>query len=133
MSENRYGTGDRMSELSASGARDDVRTQFLTREGLYRLMSLSEYTRPSRLPLNGPNNTPVRVSFVRTAAADPVAVGSATVADEKLCFNTGKELYIYNYNGIRKVRFVGGRHGKGSSNLDRLLPILRLPHNHYPI
>lgn len=87
-------------EFSSGGSRDEIRTQFITREGAYRLMTLSEYSRPTRMPLNGPNNTPVRVSFVKT-------LDHATASnDDRLCFNVGKELYVYPYNGIRKVRLV---------------------------
>ena len=83
------------------GFRDDsrdLRNQFITREGTYKLMTLSEYTRPSRMPPNGTSNTPVRVSFVRSTDRDTGNV------DDRICFNVGKELYVYPYNGIRKVR-----------------------------
>lgn len=30
------------------GQRDELKTQFMTREGLYKLMTLSEYSRPNR-------------------------------------------------------------------------------------
>ncbi len=49
-----------------TGTRDELKTQFMTREGLYKLMTLSEYSRPNRV---GYANTaanpgaPVRVSF----------------------------------------------------------------------
>ena len=33
------------------GQRDELKTQFMTREGLYKLMTLSEYSRPNRFVL----------------------------------------------------------------------------------
>jgi len=81
-----------------SGVADDVRTQFRTREGVYRLMKLSEYSRPTRSPPNGPNSTPFRIAFVSAPDAYNRRV------DDVLAFIVGKELYVYYYNGIRKVR-----------------------------
>ena len=63
----------------------DVKSQFMTREGLYKMMALSEYTRPNRVGYAAPGgggmggvgggatagaggsntNPPVRVSFAR--------------------------------------------------------------------
>ena len=47
------------------GQREELKTQFMTREGTYHLMALAEYTRPNRLgynnqPANG--SVPVKVS-----------------------------------------------------------------------
>ena len=36
------------SVLDSGGGRDELKTQFMTREGLYKLMTLSEYSRPNR-------------------------------------------------------------------------------------
>ena len=33
---------------ASMGQRDELKTQFMTREGLYKLMTLSEYSRPNR-------------------------------------------------------------------------------------
>ena len=48
-----------------SGQREELKTQFMTREGTYHLMTLAEYTRPNRVgynnqPANG--SVPVKVS-----------------------------------------------------------------------
>ena len=80
-----------------SNIADDVRTHFRTREGVYRLMKLSEYSRPTRSPPNGPNTTPFRIAFV--SAPDTYN----RRMDDLLAFIIGKELYVYYYNGIRKV------------------------------
>ncbi|GJQ76206.1 hypothetical protein Trydic_g1949 [Trypoxylus dichotomus] len=72
----------------------DVKTQFVTREGTYRLMTLSEYSRPNRVGYQPQGQTPpqVRVSLV-------------TLSDQgdKICFNHGRELYVYVYKGIKKA------------------------------
>lgn len=76
------------------GEPGDVKTQFVTREGTYRLMTLSEYSRPNRVGYQPQGQTPpqVRVSLV-------------TLPDrgEVICFNHGRELYVYVYKGIKKA------------------------------
>lgn len=75
---------------------NDVKTQFITREGTYRLMTLSEYSRPNRVGYtNSQGSSQVRVSFVTL----PDATGNG----DRLCFNYGKELYVYVYKGVKKV------------------------------
>lgn len=73
----------------------DIKTQFITREGLYRLMTLSEYSRPNRVgyqPCQGQAPPLVRVSLV-----------SVPDQGERICFNHGRELYVYVYKGIKKA------------------------------
>lgn len=44
---------------------DDLKTQFVTREGTYRLITLSEYSRPNRVGYQSNQNNPqVRVSLL---------------------------------------------------------------------
>uniref|UniRef100_A0A8C5K664 WD repeat-containing protein 20 n=1 Tax=Jaculus jaculus TaxID=51337 RepID=A0A8C5K664_JACJA len=62
-------------------------TQFTTREGLYKLLPHSEYSRPNRVPFNSQGSNPVRVSFV----------------SDRLCFDVGRELYFCIYQGVRKA------------------------------
>jgi len=76
---------------------DDIKTHFVTREGTYKLMTLSDCTRQNRIPFNGQMNNPVKVSFIRLI--DP----KDSTADDKICFNLAKELYVYQYRGIKKV------------------------------
>ena len=48
-----------------SGQREELKTQFMTREGTYHLMALAEYTRPNRVGYNNQPATgsvPVKVS-----------------------------------------------------------------------
>lgn len=141
--------------LDQSSKEDDLKTQFITREGTYRLMNLSEYSRPNRVGYTSNQNSPqVRVSLV-SMSSDAVAAGSsgaATQLDEsainghgpdnlqvnqissttpssstglehlangpggqhrlgggyapggdRICFNFGKELFVYPYRGMKKV------------------------------
>lgn len=84
------------------GGKEDLKTQFVTREGTYKLMTLSEYSRPNRVGYtNSQGSASVRVSFVTLPdPADPT--GSQGLGD-RMCFNFGKELYVYVYRGVKKV------------------------------
>ena len=78
------------------GGKDELKTQFITREGTYRLMTLSEYSRPNRVGYtNTQGSAAVRVSFV--TLPDPSGNG------DRICFNFGRELYVYVYKGVKKV------------------------------
>lgn len=78
------------------GGKDELKTQFVTREGTYKLMTLSEYSRPNRVGYsNMQANTSVRVSFV--TLPDPTGNG------DRICFNVGRELYVFIYKGVKKV------------------------------
>lgn len=80
-----------------SGGKEELKTQFVTREGIYRLITLSEYSRPNRVAYtNIQGSTSVRVSFV--TLPDPSGNG------DRICFNIGRELYIFIYKGVKKVR-----------------------------
>jgi len=79
--------------------RDELKTQFMTREGTYHLMTLAEYTRPNRVGYANQaanNNAPVKVSFV--TAGDGGDNGG-----EKIAFNYGRELFVYPYKGVSKA------------------------------
>lgn len=84
-----------MAAQSEGGGKDDIKTQFATREGTYRLMHLSEYSRPTRAAYNGQANAPVKVSFIN--------VNDASGSPDRICFNVGRELYFYVYKGVRKA------------------------------
>ncbi|XP_050318778.1 WD repeat-containing protein 20 isoform X1 [Bactrocera neohumeralis] len=52
--------------------KDDLKTQFVTREGTYRLLTLSEYSRPNRVGYNTNQSSPqVRVSIVSLPNNNP--------------------------------------------------------------
>ncbi|XP_059050807.1 WD repeat-containing protein 20-like [Achroia grisella] len=89
-----------------SGGKDDVKTQFVTREGTYRLMTLSEYSRPNRVGYtSGSGSSHVRVSLVSLppgpGGGAPGSDGQGS--DDRICFNHGKELYVYVYRGVKKA------------------------------
>lgn len=149
--------------------KDDLKTQFMTREGTYRLITLSEYSRPNRVGYQSNQNNPqVRVSLITLPATDAVAnaatpsiatavTATATAAatsnstaenakylphqsssttttanaaislngsadapllhttqlsqqqqgvSDRICFNFGKELYVYSYRGVKKVSLL---------------------------
>ena len=82
------------------GPKDELKTQFMTREGTYQLMTLAEYSRPNRVGYaNAAANTsaPVKVSFFPSGAASPGAPGPE--GGEKIAFNYGRELFVYPYKG----------------------------------
>ncbi|CAB3398146.1 unnamed protein product [Caenorhabditis bovis] len=60
--------------------REELKTTFETREGVYRVMTLAEYSRP-RGPQQDSPSTP------------------DDYWSDKLCFNIGRELYVYHYRG----------------------------------
>ncbi|XP_005102777.1 WD repeat-containing protein 20 [Aplysia californica] len=84
-----------MAAQSEGGGKDEIKTHFVTREGSYKLMHHSEYSKPSRVAFNGQTNTPVKLSFVE--------VNDGTASPDRLCFNVGRELYVYVYKGVRKA------------------------------
>uniref|UniRef100_A0A8C7FF48 WD repeat-containing protein 20 n=1 Tax=Oncorhynchus kisutch TaxID=8019 RepID=A0A8C7FF48_ONCKI len=74
---------------------NEIKTQFNTREGVYKLLTHSEYSRPNRVPFNSQGSNPVKVSFVN--------VNDQSGNGDRICFNVGRELYFYIYKGVRKV------------------------------
>ncbi|XP_024936925.1 uncharacterized protein LOC107274705 isoform X7 [Cephus cinctus] len=83
------------------GGKEDLKTQFVTREGTYKLMTLSEYSRPNRVGYtNSQGSTSVRVSFV--TLPDPADPTGTQGLGDRMCFNFGKELYVYVYRGVKK-------------------------------
>ena len=86
------------------GGKEDLKTQFVTREGTYKLMTLSEYSRPNRVGYTNNQSSSVRVSFVTIPA--PVDTLETQSSEDRMCFNFGKELYVYAYRGVKKVIFL---------------------------
>ena len=77
---------------------NEIKTQFTTREGVYKLLTHSEYSRPNRVPFNSQGSNPVKVSFVN--------VNDQSGNGDRICFNVGRELYFYIYKGVRKVNSI---------------------------
>ncbi|XP_065131164.1 WD repeat-containing protein 20 isoform X3 [Paramisgurnus dabryanus] len=89
-----------MSKMAAEGGgkeMNEIKSQFSTREGAYKLLTHSEYSRPNRVPFNSQGSNPVRVSFVN--------VNDQSGNGDRICFNVGRELYFYIYKGVRKLLF----------------------------
>ncbi|XP_037073552.1 WD repeat-containing protein 20-like [Pollicipes pollicipes] len=86
-----------MANSMENGVKDEPKTQFSAREGTYRLMAHSDYSRPNRVGYSsaGHGNIPVRVSFV--------TVEDTCGSNERICFNYGRELYVYIYKGVQKA------------------------------
>ncbi|XP_043499471.1 WD repeat-containing protein 20 isoform X1 [Polistes fuscatus] len=85
------------------GGKEVLKTQFATREGTYKLMTLSEYSRPNRVGYtNSQGSASVRVSFV-TLPDSSNPSGATQEHDDRMCFNFGKELYVYVYRGVKKA------------------------------
>uniref|UniRef100_A0A3Q3IXV5 Uncharacterized protein n=1 Tax=Monopterus albus TaxID=43700 RepID=A0A3Q3IXV5_MONAL len=81
---------------------NEIKSQFRTREGFYKLLTLSDSQQRGGLP-RGPNSSPagflppVRVSMVKLQPEDP------SEESERVCFNIGRELYFYTYTNIKKA------------------------------
>ena len=85
----------------------DIRTQFATREGVYKFSNCLDYAKSNRVSINnGPCNVggisndtilPVKVSLIQANEMDD--------GEDKLCFNYGREVYVYPFHGLKKVCF----------------------------
>jgi WD repeat-containing protein 20 len=112
--------------MADSNGKDDLKTQFVTREGVYRLLTLSEYSRPKVGYQSNQSSPQVRVSLVTlpsqnllpqsqvqsqnlpsssTSITNGLERDTAAVPNggDRICFNIGKELLIYAYRGVKKV------------------------------
>lgn len=83
---------------ASKGGMGEIKKSFVTKEGCYKLMDLSEYSRPNKVPYSVQQCHPVRVSFV--------TVKDQGGCNDRLAFNIGRELYFYIYKGVRKVGVV---------------------------
>uniref|UniRef100_H3CMF1 DM1 locus, WD repeat containing n=1 Tax=Tetraodon nigroviridis TaxID=99883 RepID=H3CMF1_TETNG len=73
---------------------NEIKSQFRTREGFYKLLTLSDSQQRGGLPRAA---NPVRVSMVKLQPEDP------SEESERVCFNIGRELYFYTYTNIKKA------------------------------
>ena len=86
-----------LSEMASGrgSANQEIKQHFATKEGCYRLLDLSVYSRPTKIPYSVQQCHPVRVSFV--------TVKDQGGCNDRIAFNVGRELYFYIYKGVRKV------------------------------
>uniref|UniRef100_A0A3Q0RL27 DM1 locus, WD repeat containing n=1 Tax=Amphilophus citrinellus TaxID=61819 RepID=A0A3Q0RL27_AMPCI len=75
---------------------NEIKSQFRTREGFYKLLTLSDSLQRANSSPAG-FLPPVRVSMVKLQPEDP------SEESERVCFNIGRELYFYTYTNIKKV------------------------------
>ncbi|XP_030766480.1 WD repeat-containing protein 20 [Sitophilus oryzae] len=88
----------------------DVKNAIVTREGQYRLMTLSEYSRPGRVTYQAQGQAPPQVK---------VSLVSLGEQGDRLCFNHGREVYVYEYKGIHKAPDLNSplMNNKGSNRI----------------
>lgn len=84
-----------MSTCIDGNCKELLKTHFVTREGIYKLLTLATYSRPNRIGYNVQTNTSVHVSFV--------SYSDSNGNDDRICFNIGRELYVFFYKGTKKV------------------------------
>ena len=94
-------TNHRLTGLpgSAGQQRDELKTQFMTREGLYKLMTLSEYSRPNRYV-----GWLFRVSWVDLTSCflgDRLTQGINIIIPIYLCLSTSQP-NLEPYNRVKK-------------------------------
>ena len=89
----------KMATSRHSASQSDIRTEFTTKEGVYRNIKASEHCRPNRQPLYGKELSSVKVSFASCKDKEGPY--------EWVLFNSGKELYFYPFDGVGKVREKG--------------------------
>lgn len=79
-----------------SSVKEEPKTQFFAREGTYKLVTHADYSRGSRTGYNNPisSNIPVKISFLKRQQNSSLS--------EKICFNHGRELFVYEFKGISK-------------------------------
>ncbi|XP_066928525.1 WD repeat-containing protein 20-like [Clytia hemisphaerica] len=75
---------------------NEIKTQFCTKEGKYRVLRLSDYSRPMN---NTPNNIPVKLSFVTLKGGGD----SDGDNEDKIAFNIGRDMFFYNFRGVKKA------------------------------
>lgn len=84
--------------LASSKNEETIKHQFKTREGTYRKLNFSEYTHILSKNYNGastPSQTNIGIKCSFCFIQD-----SST---ELICFNTSREIYIYNFYGANKI------------------------------
>lgn len=84
--------------LASNKNEETIKNQFKTREGAYQKLNFSDYTNSLNKNFNGastPSQTNIGIKCSFCYIQD-----SAT---ELICFNTSREIYIYNFYGANKI------------------------------
>ncbi|KAE9413480.1 hypothetical protein Angca_007830 [Angiostrongylus cantonensis] len=94
--------------------KEELKTHFTVREGTYKLMTMAEYSRPNRIPMNqvlfiADHFSVLFIHYMYGVYAHNI-IYIYTYFDEncreelatadRICFNVGRELYVYLYKGI---------------------------------
>lgn len=110
-----------MANQLDANVKDDLKTQFVTREGTYRLLTLSEYSRPNRVGYSSNQSSPqVRVSIVTLPNPGKVATeaGSPTGGTGSAGGATGTAGAATTTNGTSPASSpTGAATGGGGGNL----------------
>lgn len=98
---------------------DEIKTQFRTREGYYKLMTSPDYSQRSQRAIgfsstgtssSGTSSsgtscsekTCIKISLVRINNTKNSVNAKRRLGDKKICFNVGRDLFVYNYEGVRR-------------------------------
>ncbi|KAE9549628.1 hypothetical protein FO519_007169 [Halicephalobus sp. NKZ332] len=89
--------------------KEEIRSHFTTTEGIYKKMTVATYSRPNKTSIvnagtNAVPNCPVRVSFVSIPSPAQCNCSDENnqrpFCSEKICFNVGRELFVFDYVSI---------------------------------
>ncbi|ETN82336.1 WD domain, G-beta repeat protein [Necator americanus] len=96
--------------------KEELKTHFTTREGTYKLMTMAEYSRPNRVPMNQAikRRLPEKFAYILKNIQPRVFIfvkgqefldsdenyREEMATADRICFNVGRELYVYLYKGI---------------------------------
>lgn len=84
---------------------DEIKTQFRTREGYYKLLNSPDYSQRSSGITNSnssiANNEKTSIKISLVTLDDNSDVQSSLRQSTNVCFNIGRELFVYNYDGVR--------------------------------
>uniref|UniRef100_A0A672FWI9 DM1 locus, WD repeat containing n=1 Tax=Salarias fasciatus TaxID=181472 RepID=A0A672FWI9_SALFA len=101
---------------------NEIKSQFRTREGFYKLLTLSDSQQRGGLP-RGPSSG---ATLGPGAGPGPIpggGVGLLQGPGARVCFNIGRELYFYTYTNIKKVRLRHANRLAPSAAVDLSKPI----------
>lgn len=106
--------------------KDDLKTQFITREGTYRLLTLSEYSRPNRVGYTNNQSSPqVRVSIVTLPNPPASGGGPGTSSGSGSSTNpangtNGRPLTVGNFSSSATSSNGGAGGGASGDSYDGL-------------